>query len=76
MSLVDDGTLSLDDSASKYLPSFSGDKAGITIRQLMSHTSGLIPDAPCLGNPYTTLSLCVEAIAATPLVALPGTELR
>ena len=76
MSLVDDGLLSLDDHASKYLPSFSGDKADITIRQLMSHTSGLIPDAPCVGNLSTTLSLCVQQIAETPLVATPGTELR
>jgi D-alanyl-D-alanine carboxypeptidase len=38
--LEDDGKLSLDDHVSKYLPGISGgDK--ITIRQLLSHTSGL-----------------------------------
>src|SRR5262245_23192426 len=37
MSLVDSGTLSLDDRASKYLPYMTGEKAAITIRQMMSH---------------------------------------
>lgn len=76
MSLADDGILSLDDPVSKYLPSFSGDKSQITIRQLMSHTSGLIPEAPCLANLFTTLDACVAEIAGTPLIAAPGTELR
>lgn len=38
--LVEDGTLSLDDRVSKYLPGVTGGD-GITIRQLLSHTSGL-----------------------------------
>ena len=41
MNLVDDGRLELDDPVIKYLPSFGGRKASITIRHLLSHTSGL-----------------------------------
>ena len=76
MSLVDDGILSLDDRASRYLPYMTGEKESITIRQLMSHTSGFGGEFPlvhpCLGDPSTTLANCAEAIAKTPLLAAPG----
>ena len=40
--LIDDGVLSLDDRVSDYLPGFDTDKArGITVEQLLTHTSGL-----------------------------------
>jgi CubicO group peptidase (beta-lactamase class C family) len=77
MSLVDSGILSLDDRASKYLPYLTGDKASITIRQLMSHTSGLAGEFPlanrCLGDASDTLDHCAEALAGTRLLAPPGT---
>lgn len=77
MSLVDDGTLSLDDKASQYLPYMTGEKASITVRQLMSHTSGFGGEFPlvnrCLGDASTTLDLCAQALAATPLQIPPGT---
>ncbi len=77
MSLVDDGTLSLDDRASRYLPYMTGEKESITVRQLMSHTSGFGGEFPlvdpCLGDPSTTLARCAEALAKTPLRAAPGT---
>ncbi len=45
MQLVDAGRLRLDDPAAKYWPEFAASgKGGITIRQLMMHTSGLRPD--------------------------------
>ncbi|MBN9664059.1 MAG: beta-lactamase family protein [Acidobacteria bacterium] len=79
LSLVDDGTLSLDDKASQYLPYMTGEKASITIRQLMSHTAGFGGEFPlvnrCLGDPSTTLDLCAQALAATPLQIPPGTGL-
>src|SRR4029077_17682374 len=37
--LVDEGKLAFDDPVEKYLPEFAG--RGITIRQVLSHTSGL-----------------------------------
>jgi CubicO group peptidase (beta-lactamase class C family) len=52
MTLVDAGQLALDDPVEKYLPEFreqtdtNGAHHVITIRQLMSHTSGLTPNPP------------------------------
>jgi serine-type D-Ala-D-Ala carboxypeptidase len=41
MLLVEDGKMRLDDRVSKWVPEFaSGDKARITIRQLLTHTAG------------------------------------
>ena len=41
MMLADDGKLTVEDPAAKFLPSFDNDKSrGITIAQLLSHTSG------------------------------------
>jgi serine-type D-Ala-D-Ala carboxypeptidase/endopeptidase len=74
MALVDEGKLSLDDRVSKYLPTFTGDKAVITIRQLFSHTSGLPPEARCRNDKSTTLEQCADEIARLPLKAKPGTE--
>jgi len=56
LDLVDDGLLSLDDPVSKYLPPFPNVDGGITIRQLLNHTSGLYmwvehPDSP-INTPY------------------------
>jgi uncharacterized protein YbbC (DUF1343 family)/CubicO group peptidase (beta-lactamase class C family) len=45
MELVDRGKLRLDDPAAKYWPEFAAHGKGpITIRQLLTHTSGLRPD--------------------------------
>jgi CubicO group peptidase (beta-lactamase class C family) len=77
MSLVDSRVLSLDDRASTYLPYLTGAKAGITIRQLMSHTAGFSGEFPlahrCLGDAADTLDGCARALAHIPLQAAPGT---
>jgi CubicO group peptidase (beta-lactamase class C family) len=53
--LIDEGRLSLDDTAAKYLPSFDNDKSrGITVRQLLTHTGGL-PLSSLLGTDFRTL---------------------
>jgi CubicO group peptidase (beta-lactamase class C family) len=74
MTFVDDGDLALDDPVSRHLPAFNGGKASITVRELLSHTSGL-PPASCEGDSSTTLQRCVASIAAggDPYVT-PGTE--
>jgi CubicO group peptidase (beta-lactamase class C family) len=74
MTFVDQGKLHLDDPVSHYLPGFDGTKAAVTVRELLSHTSGL-PSAACEGDPTTTLRRCVASIAsgAGPSVS-PGTE--
>jgi CubicO group peptidase (beta-lactamase class C family) len=74
MTLVDQGTLALDDPVSKYLPEFTGDKAAITVRQLWSCTSGLPDNDPSLSIRSITLEECVRRIAAGPLPSIPGTS--
>ena len=75
MSLVEEGKLSLDDTASKWLPEFKNDPKGIaTIRQMLSHTSGYRPyqpqDKPT--DKYQTLVESVEHIVPLPPVYKPG----
>jgi CubicO group peptidase (beta-lactamase class C family) len=73
MTLVDQGALALDDPVSKYLPEFTGEKAGITIRQLWSYDSGLPATDASIDDRTLTLEECVRRIAAEPLPSLPGT---
>lgn len=72
LAAVDAGRISLDDKVSKHLPSFKGAKEGITIRQLMSHTSGLPAEASCLDRARTTLAECADEIGQIALKAKPG----
>lgn len=73
MTLVDQGTLVLDDPVAKYLPEFAGEKGGITIRQLWSFDSGLPATDASINDRTLTLEECVRRIAAGPLPFLPGT---
>ncbi len=74
MTLVDDGSLRLDDPVARWLPAFTGAAGTMTVRQLFSHTSGLPGESPCVRNAATTLAACVDAIAGIPLFAPPGTR--
>jgi CubicO group peptidase (beta-lactamase class C family) len=76
MRLVDQGLLRLDTTVGEVLPSFTGAKADITLRQLLSFTSGLRPDVDCVGSVNVTLAACVDTIAGLPLRAAPGTQFR
>ncbi len=74
MTLVDEGKLSLDDPVRRYLSAFDGGKSAITVRELLSHTTGLSPTG-CEGDPTTTLRRCVASIATGPDPSVaPGTE--
>lgn len=45
MQMIERGVIGLDDTVSKHIPEFgSNGKENVTIRQLLVHTSGLIPD--------------------------------
>ncbi|HTM50260.1 MAG TPA: exo-beta-N-acetylmuramidase NamZ domain-containing protein [Bryobacteraceae bacterium] len=44
MKLFEDGKLRLDDRVTEYLPEFQGGKSDITVRNLLTHFSGLRPD--------------------------------
>lgn len=68
--LESEGRLHTTDSISRYFPAVPADKAGITIHQLLSHTSGLrrVPGAPRSEDEL------VGAAMATPLGSAPGAE--
>lgn len=71
--LVDQGYLSLDSTTASVL-GWSGPQGAITLRHLLSFTSGLEPDADCTSSALVTLETCVAEIATLPPVAPPGTR--
>jgi len=75
--VVDEGKLSWDDPASKWVPELKHDpKGAATLRQLLSHTSGYPPYQP-EGNPvdaYQTLQESVQHLAPLPALHPPGAE--
>lgn len=76
MSVVEEGLLSLDDTAGEFLPEFTGDKAKITIRQMFSHTHGF-PEGPQVHRDTTiTMKEAVSRIAGMTLEHEPGTALH
>ena len=74
MTFVDEGGIGLDDPVADHLPGFTGAKREITVRELLSHTTGL-PSPACEGDPSTTLAACVRSIArGGDPTSTPGTE--
>jgi D-alanyl-D-alanine-carboxypeptidase/D-alanyl-D-alanine-endopeptidase len=67
------GQLSLDSTTGQVL-AWTGPNARITLRHLLSFTSGLQREAPCTLNPLVTLAACVDTIAMTPAISAPGTH--
>ena len=74
MMMQDEGKLSVDDPVSKYLPEFTGDKAGITIKQCLTHSSGLGELTQDESKGIVTLKDLSPLIAAKPLVFPPGSK--
>lgn len=78
MVLVDEGKVRLDDPVAKYIPEFkntklkSGEspKQEITVRHVLTHTSGLAGDQANVGS----LKETCEALARRPLEFEPGTK--
>lgn len=70
--LVDQGLLSLDSTTASVL-GWSGANGAITLRQLLSFTSGLDRFAACTSNADITLAECVSAIETAPVTAPPAT---
>ncbi len=64
--------LNVNDSIQKYLPNVPSDKTGITIHQLLSHTSGLARQAG--GPTEISRDQMIERIFKRPLSAEPGTQ--
>jgi D-alanyl-D-alanine carboxypeptidase len=75
--LRDAGALSLDDPISKFIHDFP--KGGITIRQLLTHTSGFqhpvfYADYNDLGKRSYTTAEAVDVFKDRPLISTPGTK--
>lgn len=74
MVLVDDGVISLDDRASRWIPEFTGGgRELVTVRELLSHTSGL-PAVDALRDYAGGPAARLRAVLATRLGAAPGTR--
>jgi CubicO group peptidase (beta-lactamase class C family) len=70
------GTLNLDDRIAQYLPSFDNPRSrDITVRQLLTHTSGIRGEiyVGTGGTEYRTLREAVDAIGAKGPETPPGT---
>ncbi len=74
MMMQDEGKLAVDDPVSKYLPEFRGDKAGITIKQCLNHTSGLSEVTNEETEDVTTLEELVPVFISKPLLFPPASK--
>lgn len=76
MMLADEGKLSLDDRIGKYLPEVPATWNNVTVRHLLTHTSGIansLYDEMDFSQSYTEDEL-VEEIVALPLDFKPGAQ--
>lgn len=78
MKLYDQKKFALDDTVTKFIPEFTGDgREKITIRQLLTHVSGLpdqLPQNAMLRARHSKLSAFVDGAIRTPLLFAPGTR--
>lgn len=80
MMMQDEGKLSVDDPVEKYIPELAelrtrdGKKANITIRHLLTHTSGMGEITPEEARKATTLAELMPVYAAKPVGFEPGSK--
>lgn len=78
MLLVQQGLLSLDEPVASYIPAFgSHSKEAITLRHLMTHTSGLpdqLPQNVALRREHAALERFVQAVSDLEPLFTPGTR--
>ena len=78
MHLFEENKFSLDEPACKYLPEFKGEqRETITIKQLMTHVSGLpdqLPENGQLRRDHSALTQFAQAAMKTPLGFAPGSR--
>jgi CubicO group peptidase (beta-lactamase class C family) len=76
MTLVDDGRIHLDHPVQRYIPEFAGgDRGRVTVRNLLTHTSGLpdmLPENEDLRRRHAPLAEFVRGACHTPLLFRPG----
>ncbi len=70
LKLMDEGQLRLDDPLQRFFSNVPPDKAAITLRQLLSHTSGIGQSYSSEG--FSQQGPAVAAMLAEPLTARPG----
>ncbi|MCW1925787.1 DUF1343 domain-containing protein [Luteolibacter arcticus] len=77
MKLVEAGKLDVEAPVSRYLPEFRGNgKETITLRQLLTHTSGLRAGLPPQGEEWHGKEQALKIACAEPLPVKPGTAYR
>ncbi len=78
--LQDDGLLNVDDPVEKYLPEFKalktadGKPAIVTIRHLLTHTSGMGEITPDQARESKTLASVIPLYVAKPVAFAPGSK--
>lgn len=79
MQLVEQGTLDLDGPVTAYLPDFAPAGPAPTLRQLMSHQSGIVREPP-VGHYFDpsepTLAATVASLNGTPRIYPPETRTK
>ncbi len=80
MILSDRGALGLSDPVRRFIPEFKGsDRASITIKHLLTHTSGLpdmLPENDALRARHAPLKDFVALTCKTPLLFKPGSQVK
>ncbi len=76
MLLIERGQIGLDEPVRTYIPEFTGDgREAMTVRELMTHTSGLPGDIETKSD-WHGQKVAVEKACRTKLSSTPGTEFR
>jgi CubicO group peptidase (beta-lactamase class C family) len=73
MMLVDEHTLDLDAPVTRYVPAFAAGGDSVTIRHLLTHSSGLAAWQPLFREVHSRAEMFAR-VNATPLEAPPGTR--
>ncbi|GMQ80668.1 MAG: glycoside hydrolase family 3 N-terminal domain-containing protein [Rhodothermia bacterium] len=77
MQLYESQAIDLNDPVAKYLPEFSqNNKSGVTIRDLLTHTGGLIPFRPFYESEESSRSDVIAQILSDSLYYEPGSQSR
>ncbi|HEX5132578.1 MAG TPA: serine hydrolase domain-containing protein [Candidatus Krumholzibacteria bacterium] len=73
LALQQDGRLDIDASIADYLPDVPPDKRGITLHQLLSHTSGVMAGTETRIDDFSRDSV-IRTVLAEPLAFEPGSD--
>lgn len=74
--LQDEGKLSIDDKLSKHVPAFAAEQGAVTLRHMLTHTSGMGEATAAETKDARTLADLVPVYASKPLGFAPGSQWR